>query len=318
MAAMGIGGWTMRFAGLFAVIVVLGGCDVASGPNGTGPTNATKANSAALPAPDGGFDYRYAFRLPASRIEAVQESHARGCDQLGPARCRITAMRYAVGADNAIAAVLTMTLDPTVARAFGKAAAQTVNAAHGTMTDATIAGAEATGGGGRGGAVLARLRDALANAESSARGATDPEQKALASAKADRVRSAITTIGDVDQGSAGGTATVPVLFQYSSNGGIPGVGASPAATFESAGDTFLASLAGLLVVLAGIGPWLLLLLGGALLLRWFLARTEGTAAPVLPPAPQEHGTERTGIVQRWFQPESPDTHDTPKAHEPVA
>lgn len=306
----------MRFAWLCAAMLVLGGCDAASVPGGIGGVDTAKTNATTPPAPDGGFDYRYAFRLPASRIEAVQESHARGCDQLGPARCRITAMRYAAGADNGIAAVLTMTLDPTVARAFGKAAAQTVTAAHGTMTDATIAGADSRGG--RGGAVLARLRDALANAESNARGTADPEQKALASAKVDRLRSAIATIGDVDQGAGGGTATVPVLFQYSSNGGIPGIGASPAATFASAGDTFLASLASLLVVLAGIGPWLVLLLGGALLLRWILARTEGAAAPVLPPAPQERGTAPAGILHRWFQPEAPATHDTTKEQEPVA
>lgn len=306
----------MRFARLLAGLLLLGGCDGVSAPGGPGSTASGKA--AALPTPDGGFDYRYAFRLPASRIESVQESHARGCDQLGPARCRITAMRYTVGTDNEIAAALTMTLDPTVARAFGKAAAQTVNAAHGTMTDATIAGTDAANGSGRGGVVLARLRDALANAESGARGATAPEQKGLAIAKVDRLRSAIATIGDVDQGAAGATANVPVLFQYSSNGGIPGIGASPAATFESAGDTFLASLAGLLVVLAGIGPWLALLLGGALLLRWILARTEGAAAPVLPPAPRQDDGGHTGIVQRWFHHETPKAHETREEHEPVA
>lgn len=293
----------MRFATALAAFLMLGGCDVA--PVSTAPPKATDAAP-----PDSAFDYRYAFRLPPSRIEAVQESHARGCDQLGPARCRITAMRYSVGADNSIAAVLTLKLDPTLARAFGKAAAQTVASAHGTMTDADIAGAESASASARGETVIARLQKALANAESDIRGATTPDQMTQAAARVERLRSAIATIGDVDQGAGSGAATAPVLFTYGSGGAIPGAGASPEANFATAGDTFVASLAGLLVVLAGIGPWVVLLLGGALLLRWILARTESRAAPVLPPAPL-HDDPHRNVIQRWFN------RDEAKEHEPV-
>ena len=55
---------------------------VAGGPN-VGPTAA----------PGVAFNYRYAFRLPAERIAQVQEQHARTCEGLGVARCRITGMR---------------------------------------------------------------------------------------------------------------------------------------------------------------------------------------------------------------------------------
>lgn len=47
-------------------------------------------------APGVAFNYRYAFRLPNSRISAAQEAHAAMCEKLGVTRCRITGMRYSV------------------------------------------------------------------------------------------------------------------------------------------------------------------------------------------------------------------------------
>ena len=299
----------MRLLGALAALLLLGGCDSANLTGAQAGGKATAAN-AAIHAADGSFDYRYAFRLPASRIEAVQESHARGCDQLGPARCHITAMRYTVGQDNTITAVLTLTLDPAIARAFGRAAAVTVTTARGTMTDADVAGVDSSGDK-RGDGVLAKLQQALATADARVRAAATPEQKAQASSKAERFRNAIATIGEVDAAAGSSAATAPVIFTYTSSSGIPGIGASPEATLASAGDTFLSSLAGLLVVLAGIGPWLVLLLGGALGLRWLLARTEDTAPPVLPRAPAPDAESNRNVVQRWFQ------RDETREHEPA-
>ena len=309
----------MRFAGAITALLLLSACDSSSGPTGLVPAGtaaATKPADASLATPDSAFDYRYTFRLPASRIEAVQESHARGCDQLGPARCRITAMRYKVGADangaeGGIAAVLTLKLDPAIARAFGKAASQTVTSAHGVLIDADIAGAETADAAGRSERIVAKLRDALADAEAQARGVQTPDQKAQSAAKIDRLRGAIATIGEIDQGAGASAATAPVIFTYNAGGAVPGFGASPQATFDTAGDTFLSSLAGLLVTLAGVGPWMVLLLGGALFLRWFLARTEDPAAPVLPPAPREDSEANRNVIQRWF------ARDEAKEHEPV-
>ena len=300
----------MRFAGVLSAAMVVG-CMLLAACDAPVAADGAQTAKHADPAPPAGiFDYRYAFRLPPSRIEAVQESHARGCEQLGSARCRITAMRYTLGSDNSITAVLTMMLDPSVARSFGKAATQTVTAAHGTLADADVAGADAMRTGARADTVIARLREALGNAEAAQRTAATPDQKAQASARTDRIRSAIATIVDVDQGASAGSATAPVIFNYTSGGAIPGIGASPEATFDSAGETFVASLAGLLVVLAGIGPWAVLLLGGALVLRWILARTERAAAPVLPPAPRADTESKSNVVQRWFARDDAKEHET--------
>lgn len=123
--------------------------------------------------------------------------------------------------------------------------------------------------------------------------------------KVERLHGAIATIGEVDQsaGTGNGTATAPVIFTYGAGGAVPGFGASPEATFDTASDTFLSSFAGLLVVLAGVEPWIVLPLGGALLLRWILSRTESKAAPVVPPAPREDSEANRNVIQRWFSRE---------------
>lgn len=298
----------MRYV-VMALALLLAGCD--SGAN-AGPAggDGAKGEAASRPlsaATNGAVNYRYAYRLPGNRIEAVQEAHARGCDQLGPARCRIMAMRYAVGADNAIGAVLTLKLDPALARAFGKAATKVVMRARGTLTDAEVAGADSLAASERGDTVVSRLRDAQTDAEATLRSAGD-DQRPQAASRLERIRTALAVVGEVDAG-AGGAATVPVLFTYGSGGAMPGIGGSPDATFDTAGETFLASLAGLLVLLAGIGPWVVLLLGGALLLRWVLGRTEPAPAPVLPPAPRDESEAGRNVIQRWFSREHVPEHE---------
>ncbi|WCM29383.1 hypothetical protein NDN01_11065 [Sphingomonas sp. QA11] len=237
--------------------------------------------------------------MPGSRIAAVQESHARGCDQLGPARCRILAIRYNVDDRNRVEATLTLKLDPTVARAYGKGATDAVTRAGGSMTGADIAGADSGTAAGRSDGVVARLRESLGNAEAQLRGTVSPEERVQLSARMDRLRAAIGTIGEVDQGAGTGVATTPVLLTYASGNAVSGLGGSDA-TFDTAGQTLLSSLAGLATILAGAGPWLLLLVGGALILRRIVqGPADRTPAPELPVAPAEIGDDRT-VIQRWF------------------
>ncbi|MES2042930.1 MAG: hypothetical protein V4475_03585 [Pseudomonadota bacterium] len=287
----------MRILAFCAPLLLLAGCDPAPTPSGAAPSGqaAAPADAAA-----GAFDYRYAYRLPGARINAVQESHAKGCDQLGPARCRITAIRYKVDDQSNVVATLTLRIDPTLARAFGKQASATVTSSGGALITADVAGADSIAAAGRGEAVMAKLRAALDNAE--AQGRAKPGDATI-TARADRLRTAIATIGELDQGAGSALATTPMILTYASGGSIPGVGASADASFETAGATFMTSLAGLAVVLAGVGPWALLLIGGALALRWLLqGREERTQAPDLPAAPHE-SSESRNVVQRWFSRE---------------
>jgi len=290
----------MRVVVVMAALLMLAGCDQVPGQADTSAAGAASQPTSGPIPPAAAFDYRYAFRLPSGQIAAVQESHARGCDQLGPARCRITAVRYDVDDQNHVTATLALKVDPTIARAFGKAAIATVTSAHGALSKADIAGADSGAAAGRSDTVIAKLRDASANAEVQLRGALTPEQRAQLSAKADRLRTAMATIGEVDQGAGTSVATTPMLLTYASGGAVAGALGSSDATFETAGATLLASLAGLATVLAGVGPWLLFLIGGALILRRIVqGDPKKTPAPELPAAPQET-SEGRNVVQRWF------------------
>ncbi len=283
----------MRFLATCLPLLLLAACDGTPSQSGAAPP---ADHAVTVPdQPSAAFDYRYAYRLPASHIEAVQESHAKGCDQLGPARCRITAVRYNRDDQNNVTALMTMRIDPALARPFAKAASATVAASGGALLKADVAGVDASAAR-RSGAVLGHLRDALGNAEAQAR--ARPGDTALA-ARAERLRTTIATVGELDQ-SGDGLATTPMMLSYASGGSIPGVGAAADASFETAGATFMTSLAALAVILAGVGPWAMLLLAGALGLRWLLqGHEENGAAPELPPAPQE-SAEGRNVVQRWF------------------
>ncbi len=288
----------MRVVAVMAALLMLAGCDqVPSQPDASGAAAQPAASDAT---PGASFDYRYAFRLPSPHILAVQESHAKGCDQLGPARCRISAVRYRADEQNHVTASLTLLLDPTLARAYGKAATATVTGAGGALTHADVAGADSLAATGRSDAVVVRLRDALGNVEAQLHGTVTNDQRLQLTAKADHLRAAIATIGDLDQSAGTSAATTPVIMTYESGGPVAGALGSSDATFDTAGATLMSSLAGLATVLAGVGPWLILLLGGALILRRIVQGDPNKApAPELPAAPPQE-SEGRNVIQRWF------------------
>ena len=288
----------MRVVAVIAALLMLAGCDQV--PNQADASGAQAQPAAGDTTPGAAFDYRYAFRLPSPHILAVQESHARGCERLRPARCRITAVRYRADEQNHVTATLTLLLDPTLARAYGKAATATVTGAGGALTHADVAGADSVAATGRSDSVTVRLRDALGNIEAQLHGTVTADQRLQLTAKADHLRAAIATIGDLDQSAGATAATTPVILTYESGGPIAGALGSSDATFDTAGATLMSSLAGLATVLAGVGPWLILLLGGALILRRIVQGDPDKApAPELPAAPAE-GAEGRNVIQRWF------------------
>ncbi len=290
----------MRFGIGLAALVALAGCaPEATGTDARGSAASRPGDTSAIGTD---FDYRYAYRVPASRIGQLQDSHVRGCDQLGPARCKVTTVRYHVGDDNMVTAVLTLQIDPAIARAYGRAATEATKAAGGLLIDAQTAGTNGAQGAARASGIVARLRDESSNIDALLRGTPTDEQRAAAIAKQGRIRAAIATIAEVDQNATQSIATTPMLITYASGNVAPSLGGSAGATFDNAGQTFIQSLASLAQIMAGIAPWLLLLLGGALLLRRFINPDEAPPArPVGVPLPHED-TNRN-VIQRWFSRE---------------
>lgn len=126
----------MRWLYLGLTCLALAGCGKAPDHDGAGEA-ASRAEGVA-------FAYRYDFCLPSSRIAAAQESHAQACEQLTPARCRITGMTYRLDGSGDVAASLDVRLAAPIARAFGRRGVQSIEAVGGALTGAEIIGTDAT------------------------------------------------------------------------------------------------------------------------------------------------------------------------------
>ncbi|WP_337847595.1 hypothetical protein [Sphingomonas sp.] len=285
----------MRIVAGLLGLLALAGCDGAPKKDQDKISNEAVA---ALTATGGAFDYRYAYKVPGSRVKAVVESHAAGCDKLGPARCRIIAMRYRVDDSNRIAATLSFQIDPAVARTYGEAATRVVVGAGGALIETEIAGADATAGA-RTNALVGRLRDQLANARAS----SDVRQQD----RARRIQTALDVIAE-SAGESGETmATAPVLITYASGTPAPGLNGSADASFRDAGNTLVTSAAALAQALAQVSPLLfllLLLLVGALGLRALIHRTAPVATEGGEIGPYRDDAEAAAPsrnpIQRWF------------------
>jgi hypothetical protein len=280
--------------------MLLAGCDSEPAKPAGSPKDALSAAAAGDldSGSNGSFDYRYAFRLRGDRLKEVLQSNADGCDKLGPARCRILAMRYRVDAGNHIRAVLTLRIDPAIARAYGEAAVKTLQSADGLLVDSEVSGADSTSSA-RSAALIDRLRDRLKGAQTAA--ATDPNAKVQAA----KIQSALDTIAESEAGQGQTLATAPVLISYESSSALTGLGSADA-NFRSAGSSLESSVARLLIVLAAVGPWLLALIVLIMILRLVV---HGTGGGREDPEPQHdnghngHDDDRhdnRNLIQRWF------------------
>ena len=295
----------MRVVWALAALALLAGCDdLNRGPSGRDDETsglASASNAEAFASTGTGFDYRYAYRLPGNRVKGVLQSNADACDRIGPARCRILSMRYKVDDTNHIRAVLTIRIDPSVARAFGDAVTRNVTGSDGVLVDTEITGADSTATA-RSVAVVKRLQDQLQNARATA----TPEGQARAA----RIQSALATIAEVEASQGQTLATAPVLFTYDSSNALTGLGSSDA-NFRNAGQALQNSVAQLVNVLANVGPWLLLMLVVVLVLRWIIhGRAVGPdAEPAHSVGGDAHDDYRPqprdnrNLIQRWFSRE---------------
>lgn len=266
--------------------------------------------AAAIATTGSAFDYRYAFRLPGAKLRDVQKSNLDGCERLGPARCRMVASHYGVDSNNRIQAVLTLKIDPSIARGFGEAVTKTVTDAHGSLVDTALAGSESSAE--RSSALVGRLREALANAQVATNKANSETARQNAANRSARLQSALDTIAEVESDRGQSFASAPVLMTYESSGSS--IGPSPDADFGTAWETLKSSVAGLANLMAGVGPWLLLMIVVVAVLRWVVQHTgayeDEERAPAAAPVSTEQS--RSNMIQRWFNNNRvPETVDHP-------
>ena len=235
-----------------------GGASTAGGPN-VGPTAA----------PGVAFNYRYAFRLPAERIAQVQEQHARTCEGLGLARCRITGMRYRVVNEHDIEAMLAFKLEPTIARRFGQSGVEAVAEAEGTLVESEITGTDVGSSIRASGRSIAEMTEELRRLEAElARGGKSTTERQQLEYQAQQLRQSIRAQQTTREAQQESLANTPMVFNYGSGDLVPGPDRDPSFrdAARDAWDNFLGGLVILFIIVVTLLPWALL----ALLVWWIV------------------------------------------------
>ena len=246
------------------------------------PAAQSGPNISPTAAPGVAFNYRYAFRLPAQRIAAVQEQHAQTCERLGVARCRITGMRFRVINDRDIEAMLAFRLDPSIARHFGRDAAELVVNSEGMLVDSEISGTDVGTSIRATGRNIAEMNEELARIEARLqRPGLSRDERSRLENEAQQLRQSIRANRASRDDQQDSLATTPMVFRYGSGDFVPGFDTRP--SFRRAGenalDNFIDGLSILFVLVVTLLPWALLGLLGWWLVR-LIRRRFRTAAPV--------------------------------------
>ena len=222
-------------------------------------------------APGVAFAYNYRFRMPDAKISAAQEVHASACEKLGLDKCRITGLGYRLDGRDRVEGELDISIDPLLARGFGKAAIAEVERQEGKLTAAEITGEDQN-----------PALDAAARREhaSSSSIAGLEAELARATKEADRInlreqlRVAKAEVAGAQNDAATSQAKVdrtPMSLHYEGGGAGRGFAGENPAT--EAWYLFVDSLAAMVgFALKGLAvalPWLVLL---ALLLALFRSR----------------------------------------------
>ncbi|HYJ51681.1 MAG TPA: DUF4349 domain-containing protein [Allosphingosinicella sp.] len=239
---------------------------VVAGPN-VGPSAA----------PGVAFNYRYAFRLPAPRIAAVQEQHIQMCERLTLARCRITGMLYRVVNDRDIEATLALKVDPGIARLFGRRGVEAVVHAEGMLTESEIGGNDVAGEIRAAGRSLVELEASLARLEARLARTLSTEERGQLDYEARQLRDRIRSLRDSREAQQESLATTPMAFRYGSGDLVPGFARRPTIgqTMQRAGENFVDGATMLLIVLITLIPWL-----AALAVIWLVCRVVWRWLPV--------------------------------------
>ena len=272
---------------------------------GMAEDNAAAPGVDVTAAPGVAFDYRYAFRLPANKISAVQEAHAQACEKLGIDKCRITGMRYRLVDQKDIEAMLALRLDPRLARQFGKDATGVVQKSDGMLVDQEITGEDVGSRIAAAGKSEAELRDELARIEAELsrkvpmiRGNVAPQAAVDRQSLLDRaeeIRRQLRELGERKDSDKQALAGTPMVFNYGSGSVVPGFDVrSPLRdALQTSGDNLIGGFAAILVIVLTLLPWLLVATLAVWLFRrarrrwnWFPSGYRADDLPAGPPPPR--------------------------------
>lgn len=221
-------------------------------------------------APGVAFNYRYGFSLPDANISAAQEAHAAACEKLGLIRCRITGMTYQLSDRDRVDATLALSIDPLLARGFGRDAIAVIEKQEGRLRYAEITGEdqnpaldEAARRQGSASQRIAQLEADLAKARSE-------NERVQIREQIRQLRNDIETAQAQAAQSEARIQRTPMTFSYR-GGGATGRGFAGENPATEAWYLFVDSLATMISIglkaLAIALPWLLLALLAVLAFR---------------------------------------------------
>ena len=222
-------------------------------------------------APGVAFTYNYQFSLPDKQIGAAQETQASACEKLGLAQCRITGMSYDVDESGEVTAGLDLSLNSTIARAFGKSAQHAVEGSDGKLvrleigsSDEGAAIRQTTRQQSDSSSQIAQLRQELSRAEpgSQARANLLAQLQGFEQQSAEQNRAI--------EASQDAIAMTPMAFRYYGRGGVPGFHGNPV---HAAWLTFVTTIVWLVgAILQGLAVLVPLLLLAAMLIGLWRTR----------------------------------------------
>lgn len=226
-------------------------------------------------APGVAFAYGYDFKLADERISGLQETHASECERLGLVRCRITGLRYTVGENEQVSAMLQVKLDPSIARQFGKNAIASTEKAGGRLVNAKFSGEDEGSSIRTATTKKTELAERIAEIERrlSTLGPGDRERTELQQ-QLDQLRQELAESKRQISASEEKLATTPMTFNYYGKGGVPGFGGENpiAEAWRMLVASTVTMISLLLTFVGAVLPWAALILLLVLLVRSKLGR----------------------------------------------
>lgn len=266
----------MRKALLFGLVLLTAGCGGGGNQGRQDPQGSQRmasAESAASEdkrsagpevkvsaAPGVAFNYSYSFRLASERIAQVQEEHARACEKLGVARCRITGMHYKLVGARDVEAQLAFKVEPALARQFGKQGIDAVTHADGMLVESEITGEDVGSKISASKKSEGTLADQLRKIEAQlARPGLGSRERAELQEQAQQLRQQIEA-SRADRGeNEEALASTPLVFNYGSGDLVAGYDQPFHRAWRSSLDNVVSGSAIIFTILVTLLPWLLMI-----------------------------------------------------------
>ncbi|MBV9884219.1 MAG: DUF4349 domain-containing protein [Sphingomonadaceae bacterium] len=226
------------------------------------------------------YTYGYRFRLDRERIAAVQEAHLAACRRLGPALCRVTAMRRGGAGEDDPGANLKLQVAAPLAERFGQALVGIASGGGGDTADRSIAAEDLSRqmidseARIRTREILIQRLTALLQTRSGNIAQAVEAERAINGAQ-EELEAARAALADI----SGRVAMSAVEIDYAPRGPAPESANPIAEAFGQVGAAAMSSLGAIILIVGVALPWAAL--GGLifLLVRAVRRRREGLAEP---------------------------------------